>query len=149
MPKKAFISPIRATAFPRLLSNGEVLMSKPTEDANHDLGKDIAEAVGKTIGNIVNRIEALDKERADLVATLEDTREKLNAQFNKWLPKALDTVGDKAKAAARRINEKPCVVCGFRTDPSHDARLKAHRDQGDQKTALTDDQLSAAGLRRV
>src|SRR4051794_25507636 len=55
---------------PRLVSNGDIVMTKPTEDANRDLGKDIAEAVGKTIGNIVNRIEALDKERDELVATL-------------------------------------------------------------------------------
>ena len=135
---------------PRLISNGDVVMSKPTEDANKDLTTDIAEAVGKTIGNIVNRIEAIDAERAQLVKKLEEARAEITAQFDRWLPAALDNVGDKAKAAARKLSDRPCGICGFKTTPPHDARLKAHRDQPEgAKTPLTAEQLASANLRRV
>jgi hypothetical protein len=133
----------------RLISNGAVVMSKPTEDANDDLSADIAEAVGKTIGNIVNRIEALDAEKAQLIKQLEDARASITAQFDKWLPATLDRVGDKAKEAARKLKREPCSICRFRTDPPHDARLKAHRDQGESKLPLTEEQLAASSLRRV
>ena len=133
----------------RLISNGEVVMSKPTEDANNDLTTDIAEAVGKTIGNIVNRIEALDAERAQLIQKLEDARTSITAQFDKWLPATLDKVGDKAKEAARKLKREPCGICKFQTEPPHDARLKAHRDQGESKLPLTEEELTAASLRRV
>jgi len=133
----------------RLISNGAVVMSKPAEDANKDLTTDLAEAVGKTIGNIVNRIEALDAERAGLIQKLEDARASITAQFDKWLPATLDKVGDKAKEAARKLKREPCGICKFETDPPHDARLKAHRDQGESKQPLTFDQLAASGLRRL
>src|SRR5215203_5849280 len=133
----------------RLISNGAVVMSKPTEDAQNDLTTDIAEAVGKTIGQIVNRIEALDAEKAQLIKKLEDARASITAQFDQWLPATLDKVGDKAKEAARKMKREPCSICTFQTVPPHDARLKAHRDQGESKLPLTEEQLDTAGLRRV
>jgi len=45
--------------------------------------------------------------------------------------------------------KKPCGICGFATAPPHDARLKAHRNQGDTKKALSAKQLEEAGLTKV
>lgn len=52
---------------------------------------------------------------------------------------------------ARRAKDpsKPCGICGFATAPPHDARLKAHRNQGDTKKALNARQLEEAGLAKV
>lgn len=122
-------------------------MEKPREDAKNDLADDLAQSVGRTIGTIVNEIEQLDTRKAELLKKLSDARDTLNEQFSKWLPAALDQVGDKAKAAAKRLN-KPCSVCKFKTEPPHDARLKAHRDQSEKKP-LTDGELTNADLRRV
>ena len=83
----------------RLLKGSTVIMAKPNDEAEHDLSLDIADSVGKTIGNIVNRIEALDTEKAQLIQKLRDTRESLNSQFNKWLPDGL--MGAAATVRAR------------------------------------------------
>jgi hypothetical protein len=137
----------KGTQPPRLISNGAVLMAKPTENANNDLPNDVAEAVGRTIGNIVNEIEQLDSRKAELLKKLSDARDALNEQFNRWLPAALDQVADKAKAAAKKLTN-PCSICKFKTEPYHDARLKAHRDQV-EKRPLTDEELAASKLRRL
>lgn len=53
-----------------------------------------------------------------------------------------------SRKGTRQVNpERPCPICGFRTDPPHDAR--AHRSQGDSKRAFTADELSARGLSRA
>ena len=126
-------------------------MAKTNEEAEHDLSLDIADSVGKTIGNIVNRIEALDSEKAQLIQKLRDTRESLNSQFNKWLPDGLMGAAATVRAKGKREAKPgtPCTICGFATMPPHDGRLKAHRDQGDKKKPLSDHQLDASGLRRA
>jgi hypothetical protein len=135
----------------RLMKGNTVVMSKTNQEAENDLSLDIAETVGKTVGNIVNRIEALDKERAELVKKLADARTSLNEQFNKWIPESIVAVGAKVKSKGKR-EVKPgtsCSICGFATDPPHDGRLKVHRDQGKNKRALTDNQIAAADLTRL
>ena len=122
-------------------------MAKPENDAREDLSLDIADAVGKTIGNIVNEIESLDKRKAELIQKLSDARDSLNEQFNKWLPTGL-TASVKAAQDRAKNYDKPCKFCGFKTEPYHDARLKMHRDQINKK-ALTDSELAAAGMRRI
>lgn len=43
----------------------------------------------------------------------------------------------------------PCGVCEFATEPYHDGRLKAHRDQGENKKPFTDSQLEKLGLKKI
>jgi DNA-binding protein H-NS len=59
--------------------------------------------------------------------------------------------GPKKEAGGKRERKRSetCSICGFATQPAHDGRLKAHRDQGEKKTALTDSQLEVANLKRV
>jgi hypothetical protein len=128
-------------------------MAKTNDESEHDLSLDIADAVGKTIGNIVNRIEALDTEKGQLLQKLRDARESLNSQFNKYLPDSImsGAAAVKSKVQGKR-ERKPgaaCSICGFATNPPHDGRLKAHRDQGEKKKPLTDSQLEASNLTRV
>ena len=126
-------------------------MSKTNQEAEDDLSLDIAETVGKTVGNIVNRIEALDKERAELIKKLADARSALNEQFNKWIPDRISAVGSIVKDTGKREVKPgtPCSICGFATNPPHDGRQKTHRDQGDKKKPLTDQELKAAKLIRI
>jgi hypothetical protein len=134
------------------MKGNTVVMAKTNDEAESDLSLDIAGAVGKTVGNIVNRIEALDKERSELIQKLADARNSLNDQFSKWLPDSLTQAGargGKVRTAKREAKPgAPCNICGFATEPYHDGRLKAHRDQGEKKP-LTDGQLDAARLERV
>lgn len=133
---------------------GERIVAQPTsEEAQDSVVDDIAESVGRSIAAIVNRIESLDKERATLIAKLEEARTKLNEQFNKWLPAGLTgssgPVGLPNRGAGRKREVTigtPCRICGFATLPYHDARLKTHRDQGENKKPLTDEQLARLGL---
>jgi hypothetical protein len=123
-----------------------LLMAKTNEEAENDLSLDIAETVGKTVGNIVNRIEALDKERAELIKKLADARSALNAQFNKWIPESIAAVGAKVKGKREAKPGEPCKICGFATQPAHDGRK--HRAQ-EIKKPFTSDELEAAGMVRV
>jgi hypothetical protein len=137
----------------RLMRGNTLVMAKTNDEAENDLSLDIAGAVGKTVGNIVNRIEALDKERSALISKLADARNSLNDQFSKWLPESLTPAGSRGgKNRGGKREAKPgtqCSICGFATEPYHDGRLKAHRDQGEKKRPLTDNQLKSSGLRRV
>jgi len=133
------------------MKGNNVIMAKTNDEAENDLSLDIADTVGKTVGNIVNRIEALDAEKAQLLQKLREARESLNSQFNKWLPESIMGVATAAKARGRREARPgtPCGICQFATTPPHDGRLKAHRDQGKSKKPLTDTQLKDAGLTRA
>jgi hypothetical protein len=132
----------------RLIKGQTVLMAKTNQEAEDDLSLDIAETVGKTVGNIVNRIETLDKERAELIKKLADARSALNEQFNKWIPESIAAVGASVKSKAKREAKpgEPCKICGFATDPAHDGRK--HRAQ-ETKKPFTSDELEAAGMVRV
>ena len=124
-------------------------MATTPDDKKHDPALDIAERVGETIGNIVNEIKALDERKSELMDRLQSLRSNLLQKFDSVLPAALDRAGDTLKDTAKRVRREPCGICKFRTDPPHDARLKAHRDQGDNKQALTDQELAELHLRRV
>jgi hypothetical protein len=54
--------------------------------------------------------------------------------------------GKSKKSGIKRHRDpnKPCDVCGFATDPGHDARK--HRGQGDNKKAFTAKELEGLGL---
>lgn len=57
----------------------------------------------------------------------------------------LSVAGEKANGA-REIKDVPCSVCGFKTNPLHDAR--SHRGQ-DPKKAFTADELKARTMTRA
>lgn len=123
----------------RLMKGSSVIMAKPIEDAENDLSLDIAEAVGKTVGNIVNRIEALDSERNELIKKLQDARASLNDQFSKWLPAGLGTAGTQVPGKKRRAaSDKPCPICHVR---GHDKRH--HRNH---PAKFSKDELRARNL---
>lgn len=53
-----------------------------------------------------------------------------------------------SRRGTRTVNpERACPICGFLTNPPHDAR--AHRSQGSDKRAFSADELSVRGLRKV
>lgn len=49
-----------------------------------------------------------------------------------------------SRSSTRKQANKPCPVCGFATNPGHDARK--HRAQGDKKRPFTSKQLKELGL---
>jgi hypothetical protein len=144
IPKRTHIRPLTS----RLMKGQTVLMAKTNEEAENDLSLDIAETVGKTVGNIVNRIEALDKERAELIKKLADARSALNEQFNKWIPESIATVGTNVRSKVKREVKPgtPCQICGFATQPAHDGRK--HRAQ-ETKKPFTSGELEQANMVRV
>lgn len=57
-------------------------------------------------------------------------------------------VDDTVRAPVRKRKQRSldCHICGFTTDPPHNARK--HKAQGDDARAFTDDELVTLGLRR-
>ena len=136
----------------RLMRGDTVIMAKTPPTTDRDVAGDVADAVGSAIGAIVNEIEQLDERRAELIQQLQRASESVNAQLGKWLPAGVTDMPRKAREGyerARKSLDRPCAICGFRTKPYHDGRLKLHRDQGDRKMPLTDAQLEALQLRKV
>lgn len=110
----------------------------------------------------LDRIRQLDEERGRIMGM---AKEEALGRANEAI-RALNDLGfnyrlsegapnrrstDRAQGSrkgTRQVNaERPCPICGFRTDPPHDAR--AHRAQGNKKRAFTADELSAKGMRKV
>jgi hypothetical protein len=61
------------------------------------------------------------------------------------IPTPFKKKGKGGKGITRhRDPNKPCDICGFATDPGHDARK--HRGQGDSKKAFSAKELEALGL---
>jgi len=56
------------------------------------------------------------------------------------------TTGEGRKGTRTVNAERPCPICGFKTNPPHDAR--AHRSQ-DPKKAFTAEELDAKGMRKA
>jgi hypothetical protein len=56
---------------------------------------------------------------------------------------ATKRTGGKGKT---RQKTEVCSICNFATEPPHDGRHKAHREQGDKKKPFTDKQLEEFGL---
>ncbi len=104
------------------------------------------------------RIRKLEEERSRL---LEDAKEEALGRaraaiaelrelgFEYQLARAAKGGRGGRSAANGRgaVREAPCPICGFQTQPPHDARK--HRGQGDRKRAFTPKQLEEMGLERV
>ena len=135
----------------RLMRGDTVIMAKTT-GSEQDVAGDVADAVGTAIGSIVNEIEKLDARRGELIEQLRKASERVSSQLSKYIPAGVTELPRKAKEGydrTRRTLNRPCSICGFKTDPYHDGRLKAHRDQGEKKKPLSDTQLAELGMRRV
>jgi hypothetical protein len=122
---------------------------KDEDSGKDDLSLDVAAAVGKTVARMVNRIEALDKERAELIQKLADFRSSLDLHFRKWLPPVLSsTAASTADGAGvrRAKGGAPCPICNFKTEPLHDGR--SHLGQ-EPRQPFTDAELEESGMMRV
>jgi hypothetical protein len=105
----------------------------------------------------LDRIRKLDQEKARIMGEAKGEAmrkaqvalDELNALgFNYRLTEGGRRGGEGSRRGTRQVNpNRPCPVCGFRTEPPHDAR--AHRTQGSNKRAFTAEELSARGLRKA
>lgn len=111
----------------------------------------------KRLNSALDRIKKLDEERAKLMeeattearARAEAAIGDLNALGYAFrLVEGEEGGKAKKKASTPRQRSETCAICQFVTDPVHDGRLKAHRDQGDKKKPLTDKELAANGLKK-
>lgn len=102
----------------------------------------------------IAEIKHLQEEIARLTAqakdeALEQARaavETLNALgFDYRLIDAAKSGGMPVKK--RKAANHACTVCGFATDPHHDARK--HKGQGSDQRPFTDDELTAFGLAKT
>ena len=125
-------------------------MAKSTNDDDRDVAGDVADAVGTAIGTIVNEIEKLESRRGELLEQLRQATQRASVVLDKYLPQGIKDMPKKAKLGYERTRtfNKPCQICGFKTEPYHDGRLKAHRDQ-EKKKPLTDAQLAELEMRKV
>lgn len=101
---------------------------------------------------IQSQLEEVDTQILELKnKRKEELLEELKALGLDVVPKttASASSGDNKKKGTKKTLDKPCKICGFLTEPYHDARLKTHRDQGDNKRPLTDAELAAAKLKKV
>jgi hypothetical protein len=135
----------------RLMRGKTVIMTKTTNGEQRDVAGDIADAVGTAIGGIVNELEKLEARKGELLEQLRKASQTVTANLDKYLPGVKD-MPRKAKESfekARKTLDKPCSICGFKTKPYHDGRLKIHRDQGEKKKPLTDTQLAELEMKKV
>jgi hypothetical protein len=105
----------------------------------------------------LDRLKALDEERSQLMAEAkQQAMDRVNAAvknlnslgFNFRVSEGGRGRGSGSRTGTRQVNaERPCPICGFRTNPPHDAR--AHRSQGDKKKAFTAEELSAKGMQKA
>lgn len=100
----------------------------------------------------LDRIKALDKERAELFENAKsEAMTKANEAVANLNALGFDyhlAEGKKRKATGvRQIKDAPCSVCGFKTNPIHDARK--HRAQGKKKRAFTAQELKDLNLTKV
>jgi hypothetical protein len=103
----------------------------------------------------IARIKALDAERTklldeakkDALARAQQAISDLNALGFAY---SLASVAKKAvgrKAVGRIPSDNPCRICGFRTNPPHDARR--HRFSKAKKRPFNAKELTDLGMRKV
>ena len=107
----------------------------------------------------LERLRQLDEERSSILQNAKEEAldqanraiEALNSLgFNYRLTeggRARRTSGGESRKGTRQVNpERPCPICGFRTEPPHDARR--HRGQ-EPKRPFTEAELEANHMRQV
>lgn len=105
--------------------------------------------------SIADQLRALDDQRTKLLAgakeealgKVREAVDELNALGFSFVLQ--DTGRSRAsRKGTRQVDpNRPCPVCGFRTDPPHDARR--HRGQGEKKRPFTAEELTALGMRKA
>jgi uncharacterized protein YfaQ (DUF2300 family) len=112
----------------------------------------------KKMASVLDQLKELDKKRAELLSNAtaelkkkaEDAISELNALgFNYRLVED-DQKPSKGKGggAGKPRQKKDCTICKFGTEPHHDGRHPAHRDQGENKKPFTASQLKELGLEK-
>jgi hypothetical protein len=103
---------------------------------------------------VADELSVLQKERERHVKDIEKIDgkiEELTAARRQELLDELKALGWKAtgkrKTGEREKKDAPCTVCGFKTEPLHDARK--HRSQGKSKKAFNAEELKELGLKKV
>lgn len=95
---------------------------------------------------VLKAIRDLETQKAEAIQELLADRAKIDEQLA--MLGHTDGKPGKKKAPTPRQKSELCTICNFATEPAHDGRLKFHRDQGDNKKALTEKQLTELGLKK-
>src|SRR3954447_16573872 len=118
-------------------------------------------AKASSSASALDRLKALDEERNQLLQGAKseamdranEAISELNALGFSYRLTQRDgggrqgSSGSTGRKGTRQVNaERACPICGFRTEPPHDARR--HRGQA-EKRPFTDEELEANGMRRV
>ena len=98
----------------------------------------------------LDQLKALEAQKAELAEqayseALQQAEEAVSALNSLGYDYTL-TNGSKPKRTTRKPKDTPCKICGFKTDPPHDAR--AHRSQA-EKRPFTDEELAQLGMTKV
>ena len=108
--------------------------------------------------SVADQLRALDEQRGKILGQAKEEAlkraqvavDELNSLgFSYSLRSSNSRRGLRAgsRIGTRQVNpDRPCPICGFRTDPPHDARR--HRGQPNKKV-FTADELSGMGMRKV
>src|SRR5687768_15902507 len=75
-------------------------MAKKKADSEWTLADQVAEYVGKPLGDLMNRRDALLKEVAAIDGQVASVRSRVAKQFGKWVPYAGEAAGKAAGAAS-------------------------------------------------
>jgi hypothetical protein len=108
--------------------------------------------------SVIDRIKKLDLERSTLLSDAKkealalvqqglDGLRALGLSFNLVEGERRNKRAKRSGAGKGAIQDAPCPICGFKTEPPHDARK--HRGQGKRKRAFTGKQLQELGLKKV
>ena len=119
----------------------------------------MAEATKTTIEvkknvSVLEQLKKLDEQRAKLledakteaVKKAEDAVAELNELGFAYRLVEGEEAPKKKSGAGKPRTKKDCTICKFGTEPHHDGRHPAHRDQGDPKKPFTEKQLKELGL---
>lgn len=112
----------------------------------------------KKMSTVLEQLKKLDEQRAKLIADAtaeakkkaEDAVAELNALGFSYRLVEGEAASPKSKSSGEKKPraKRDCTICKFGTDPHHDGRHPAHRDQGDNKKPFTEKQLKDLGLNK-
>jgi len=87
------------------------LSKSDKSSANGTIADQVAEFIGRTMGELLNRKDALSKQMADVDRQIADVRQRVVRQFGEYLPtpaerrRARRTVTRRVKAAEASVRE--------------------------------------------
>jgi hypothetical protein len=100
----------------------------------------------------IARIKELDAEKSKLIESakseaLERAKHAISDLNALGFAYSLTQASVAKKAVGRRPSDNPCRICGFRTNPPHDARK--HRFSKAKKRPFNAKELTDLGMRKV